>query len=83
MTDNIIEIKVPNTGMGIAEGEVLEWKVAVGDSVAVGDILVELETAKAVEEVLSTVNGVVVDILVPAGDSADVGADLVLIKEQG
>ncbi len=43
--------KLPDLGEGLTEAEVLEWKVSVGDTVTVDQIIVEVETAKAAVDV--------------------------------
>ena len=44
------EFKLPDPGEGLLEAEIVEWKVAVGDTVKVNDIVVEVETAKSLVE---------------------------------
>ena len=41
------EFRLPDLGEGLTEAEVVGWRVAPGDAVAVNDVLVEVETAKA------------------------------------
>ena len=77
----IIELKLPNSGMGIAEGEVQKWLKAEGEPIAVGEVLVEIETAKALEELESSVNGVLKEIVAPKGATVEIGAVLALLEE--
>ena len=56
--------KLPDLGEGIHEGEVLSVRVAVGDKVKEGDIILEVETDKAAVEIPSPYAGVVEEILV-------------------
>jgi len=65
--------KLPDLGEGIHEGEVLSVRVAVGDSVKEGDIILEVETDKAAVEIPSPYTGVVEEILVKPGDTVKVG----------
>ena len=44
------EFKLPDPGEGLLEAEIVSWRVAVGDDVAVNDILLEIETAKSLVE---------------------------------
>ncbi len=76
-----IELKIPNTGMGITEGEIQTWHKAEGDAIKQGDILVEIETAKAVEEVESPVTGILKKILVSEGEFAEVMAPIAVLEE--
>ncbi|WP_068084977.1 2-oxoglutarate dehydrogenase complex dihydrolipoyllysine-residue succinyltransferase [Polycladidibacter stylochi] len=74
----IIEVVVPTAGESVTEAEVGEWSVKVGDSVKADDILVELETDKAAQEVPSPVAGKVVEVLQATG--ATVNPGMVLCK---
>jgi pyruvate/2-oxoglutarate dehydrogenase complex dihydrolipoamide acyltransferase (E2) component len=53
-----IEVRLPQWGMGMTEGTVVEWRRAVGDPVTKGEELVEIDTAKAVQAVESPADGV-------------------------
>ena len=74
-------LKMPKWGMGIDEGTVLQWLKAEGDSIAKGEILVEIETAKAVQEVEAPVTGILRKILLAEGETAEVRTELALIEE--
>jgi len=65
--------KLPDLGEGIHEGEILSVRVAVGDKVKEGDIILEVETDKAAVEIPSPYTGVVEEILVKPGDTVKVG----------
>lgn len=65
--------KLPDLGEGIHEGEVLSVRVAAGDKVKEGDIILEVETDKAAVEIPSPYTGVVEEILVKPGDTVKVG----------
>ncbi|MBI5028583.1 MAG: 2-oxo acid dehydrogenase subunit E2, partial [Actinobacteria bacterium] len=56
------EFKLPDPGEGLLEADIVSWKVAVGDTVAVNDILLEIETAKSLVELPSPYAGVVLAI---------------------
>ena len=66
------KVNLPKSGMGIEEGTVVRWLKAIGDSVRQGEILVEMETAKAIQEVAAPVSGTLVEILVSEGETAAV-----------
>jgi len=76
----IYELKIPKSGMGITEAEIQTWHKAEGETIAIGDIIVDVETAKAVEEVESPVAGVLQKILVPEEESIEVGITIALIE---
>ena len=45
---SVFEFKLPDVGEGLSEGEIVRWLVAVGETVAVDQLLVEVQTDKAV-----------------------------------
>lgn len=75
------EFKLPDPGEGLLEAEIVAWKVAVGDQVAVNDILVEIETAKSLVELPSPFAGTVLAVLVGEGDLVDVGTPIIRIGD--
>src|SRR6185436_5565735 len=76
------EFILPNLGDGIAQGDVLKVLVKVGDTLAVDQSVLELETDKATIEVPSDVAGKVTAINVKAGDKVKPG-QAVLTLENG
>ncbi|MGG9999040.1 2-oxoglutarate dehydrogenase complex dihydrolipoyllysine-residue succinyltransferase [Pseudovibrio ascidiaceicola] len=68
-----VEVLVPHAGESVTEAEVGEWSVKVGDVVKADDILVELETDKAAQEVPSPVAGTVVEIAQATGATVEPG----------
>ncbi|MEN0070022.1 MAG: dihydrolipoamide acetyltransferase family protein [Propionicimonas sp.] len=79
----MFEFKLPDPGEGLIEAEIVAWKVAVGDVVAVNDILLEIETAKSLVELPSPHAGTVLALLVAEGDMVDVGTPVIRIGEPG
>ena len=75
----IEHFRLPDTGEGLVEAEIVRWRVAEGDPVAVNDVLLEIETAKAQVELPSPVAGRVMAILVGEGTSVAVGTPLVAV----
>jgi 2-oxoglutarate decarboxylase len=71
-----VDVAFPEMGDSVAEGTVLEWRVKVGDEVAVDDPLVEISTDKVDAEVPSPVAGTIAEILVEADETVPVGAVL-------
>lgn len=78
---NIVEVPVPSAGESVTEAGVGEWFKKVGDAIAVDEPLVELETDKAAQEVMSPVAGKIVEITAATGDTVEVGAILAKIEE--
>ncbi len=76
------ELKIPELGENVAGGDVTSVLVKVGDTIALEQPVLELETDKATIEVPSSVAGRITDIKVKPGDKASVG-DVVLIVEDG
>jgi 2-oxoisovalerate dehydrogenase E2 component (dihydrolipoyl transacylase) len=72
---------LPDVGEGLTEAEVVAWRVQVGDTVAVNDVLIEVETAKSVVELPSPYAGVVQALLVSEGQSIEVGTELIAIGD--
>jgi 2-oxoisovalerate dehydrogenase E2 component (dihydrolipoyl transacylase) len=69
--------KLPDLGEGLAEAEILEWHVKVGDHVQVDQPMVSVETAKAVVEVPAPYSGVVTAVHGAPGDIVPTGAPLI------
>ena len=61
------EYLLPDVGEGLTEAEIVSWKVKVGDTVEINDIVVEIETAKSLVELPSPYAGTVTGLLVPEG----------------
>jgi pyruvate dehydrogenase E2 component (dihydrolipoamide acetyltransferase) len=74
------EFKLPDLGEGLEDAEVVAWRVAEGDSVDLNQILVEVNTAKAVVEIPSPWAGVVGKLHAGEGDVVKVGQPLVSIE---
>ncbi len=77
------EFKLPDPGEGLLEAEIVSWKVKPGDTVAVNDILLEIETAKSLVELPSPFAGVVAEVLVAEGETVEVGTPIIRIQDSG
>ncbi|MFB9769398.1 2-oxo acid dehydrogenase subunit E2 [Lactiplantibacillus modestisalitolerans] len=75
------EFKLPELGEGLEEGEIASWLVKPGDEVKEDDSLVEIQNDKSVEELPSPVDGKVLKILVPEGETAKIGDVIVTIDD--
>jgi 2-oxoisovalerate dehydrogenase E2 component (dihydrolipoyl transacylase) len=76
-------ITLPDVGEGIAEAELTEWQVAVGDEVSEDDVLGTVMTDKAAVEVPSTVSGKVVWLCGEPGDIVAIGDRFIQIEVEG
>ncbi|KJC64657.1 dihydrolipoamide acetyltransferase family protein [Agreia bicolorata] len=74
---------LPDVGEGLTEAEIVSWRVAPGDTVAINDVLVEIETAKSLVELPSPFEGVVEVLLVNEGDTVDVGTPIISVTSAG
>ena len=74
-------VEMPQLGETVTEGTILSWAKQVGDSIEADEVLVEISTDKVDTEVPSPVSGTILEILVPEGETVEVGAALVRIGE--
>ncbi|WP_347353469.1 dihydrolipoamide acetyltransferase family protein [Intrasporangium sp.] len=72
---------LPDPGEGLVEAEIVEWRVAVGDSVKVNDMVLEIETAKSLVELPIPWAGTVTELLVEVGQTVDVGTPIIRIDD--
>lgn len=70
---------MPKMGESIMEGTVIEWKKKVGDTVAQDETVLEIATDKVDSEVPAPIAGVLVEILVPEGETVEVGTPIAII----
>ncbi|MCT2261859.1 2-oxo acid dehydrogenase subunit E2 [Brachybacterium muris] len=82
-TGSIVRINLTDPGEGLTEAEIVDIKVAVGDTVAINDAVIEVETAKSAVELPSHVAGTVTKVLVSVGQEVPVGAPLFEIDTSG
>jgi len=74
------ELTMPMLGEVMEEGVVLSWKKQEGEAVEKGEIILEIETDKAVAEVESPAAGILKKILVPEGETVPVNTPLAVIE---
>ncbi len=77
------EFKLPDVGEGLTEADIVTWHVKPGDRVEVNQIIVEIETAKAVVELPSPWDGTVARLLAEEGQTVDVGVPIIAIDVSG
>jgi pyruvate dehydrogenase E2 component (dihydrolipoamide acetyltransferase) len=73
------EFRLPDPGEGLTEAEIVSWRVAVGDTLAVNDVVVEVETAKSLVELPTPYAGTVTGLLVDEGALVEVGTPIIAI----
>ncbi|AGW42662.1 branched-chain alpha-keto acid dehydrogenase subunit E2 [Leifsonia xyli subsp. cynodontis DSM 46306] len=71
---------LPDVGEGLTEAEIVSWKVAPGDAVAVNQVIVEIETAKSLVELPSPFEGTVGELLVAEGQTVEVGTPIFTVS---
>ncbi|PXA72186.1 dihydrolipoamide acetyltransferase family protein [Cryobacterium arcticum] len=79
---SVSRFTLPDVGEGLTEAEIVEWKVAPGDTISINQVLVEIETAKSLVELPSPYVGVVGEILVESGTTVDVGTVIITILSE-
>ncbi|MFJ6617507.1 dihydrolipoamide acetyltransferase family protein [Kitasatospora sp. NPDC091335] len=77
------EFKMPDVGEGLTEAEILSWFVKPGDTVTDGQVVCEVETAKAAVELPIPFNGVVEKLHFPEGVTVDVGTVIISVAVAG
>ncbi|MFK0003727.1 2-oxo acid dehydrogenase subunit E2 [Paenarthrobacter sp. NPDC090522] len=75
------KFNLPDVGEGLTEAEVVAWKVKPGDTVAINDVLCEIETAKSLVELPSPFAGTVTELLVEEGITVEVGTPIVAVSD--
>ncbi|MEU9573966.1 dihydrolipoamide acetyltransferase family protein [Streptomyces massasporeus] len=80
---SVREFKMPDVGEGLTEAEILKWYVQPGDTVTDGQVVCEVETAKAAVELPIPYDGVVRDLHFPEGTTVDVGTAIISVDVGG
>lgn len=73
------EFRLPDPGEGLTEAEIVSWRVRPGDTVAINDVLLEVETAKSLVELPSPFEGTVEALLVEEGQTVEVGTPIIRV----
>ncbi|KJK54671.1 dihydrolipoamide acetyltransferase family protein [Streptomyces sp. NRRL F-4428] len=79
----IREFKMPDVGEGLTEAEILKWYVQPGDTVTDGQVVCEVETAKAAVELPIPFDGTVHALLFEEGTTVDVGQVIISVQTGG
>ncbi|NRA24896.1 MAG: 2-oxo acid dehydrogenase subunit E2, partial [Oleispira sp.] len=69
--------KLPDLGEGLIEAEIVEWHVRPGDTVAIDQLMLAVETAKAIVEIPSPQMGIIEHTFGEVGDTVHIGEPLV------
>ncbi|WP_369390664.1 dihydrolipoamide acetyltransferase family protein [Streptomyces sp. CG1] len=80
---SVREFKMPDVGEGLTEAEILKWYVQPGDTVTDGQVVCEVETAKAAVELPIPYDGVVRSLHFPEGTTVDVGTAIIAVDVAG
>lgn len=78
----MLEVKLPDLGEGITEGEIIQFLVEEGEHVSMDQPLVEIQTDKVVAELPSPSAGIVKQIIIPAGEVIQVGTTIMYIETE-
>ena len=77
------QVTLPRLGQGMESGTIVRWLKAEGDHVEKGEVLYELDTEKATQEVEAEASGVLLKILAGEGEEIEVGTAIAVIGEEG
>src|SRR3954447_4317242 len=81
--ETVRQFKMPDVGEGLTEAEILKWYVQPGDTVADGQVVCEVETAKAAVELPIPFDGVVRELFFDEGTTVDVGQVIISVAVTG
>ncbi len=74
------EFPLPDVGEGLTEAEIVSWRVQVGDTIEINQVMVEIETAKSLVELPSPFAGVVTALLANEGQTVAVGTPIISVE---
>lgn len=75
------EVRIPKSGMSTVEVDITQLYIEVGQTVAIGDPIAEIDTEKVTMTLEADAGGTVTEIRVAEGDSADVGDVVCVLSE--
>jgi pyruvate dehydrogenase E2 component (dihydrolipoamide acetyltransferase) len=81
--ESVRQFKMPDVGEGLTEAEILKWYVQPGDTVSDGQVVCEVETAKAAVELPIPFDGVVRELFFDEGTTVDVGQVIITVAVEG
>lgn len=74
-----LELKMPQYGMGMTEGTIVEWLKAEGERIETGEVIGSVEAAKASSDLIASVSGILTRIVVPLDETVPVQTVIALI----
>ena len=77
---SVFEFLLPDVGEGLEDAEIVGWKVSAGEKIQVNQLIVEIETAKALVELPTPFAGTVLELLVHEGQVVHVGVPIIRIR---
>lgn len=77
-----VDVLLPQWGMGMSEGLIVQWNKKVGDPVTEGELLAEIETEKAAQELECPADGVLAEIKVQENERAKVRTVIAVIETE-
>ncbi len=75
-----VSLKLARIGMNMEEATIVRWHKVPGESFTAGESLYEIETEKVTQEVPAPGDGSLVEIVVPAGENAEVGQVICIVE---
>lgn len=75
-----VNLKLNRVGMNMQEATIAKWHKRPGETFKAGDPLYDIETEKVTQEVTASGDGTLVEIFVPAGENAAVGAAVCAVE---
>ncbi len=82
-TGTVVDVVMPQMGVSVSEGTITKWLKQEGEAIEADEPLLEISTDKVDTEVPSPGTGVLQQILVPEGETVEVGAKLAVIAPEG
>lgn len=79
-SSSVFEFRLPDVGEGLEDAEIVGWKVSAGEKIQVNQLIVEIETAKALVELPTPFSGTVLELLVKEGQVVHVGTPIIRIQ---
>src|SRR6185436_13179522 len=80
---SLVDVVMPQMGVSVSEGTISRWAKQVGDRIKADETIVEISTDKVDTEVPAPATGTVKEILVPEGETVDVGTRIAVIDTGG
>jgi len=77
-----VDVLLPQSGMGMQDGEIIRWLKTEGSPVSEGEIIVEVEAAKVVVEIASPCDGILQSILANEGETIEVRSVIARISSE-